>query len=66
MNFFVTFGQAHPLRDYWVKVIAKDEGEARRVVADVLGQKFAFVYLEKDFHPQYFPGGEVGEPIIGG
>ncbi len=62
MNFYVTFGQLHPLRDGYVVVSAASESEARLATFNVLGPKWAFLYPELP-NPARYPLGAVGRPI---
>jgi hypothetical protein len=71
-NFYVTFGQkyqreahkvlapAHP--DGWLRVVAKNEIEARMVVMKKIGYQWSFIYGEDEFlkMAEYFPRGELG------
>ena len=36
-SYFVTFGQYHPLRDFWIEIFAADEDHARRGVKHIFG-----------------------------
>lgn len=62
-KFFVTFGQAHPLKDNWIEVEADNEKEARELVFIMLGKFWAFMYDEKHMTPEYFPKGKVGNTL---
>lgn len=70
-NYYFTFGQAHYnnkgelMRNYWVRVKAKDYQTARQLFVDLftsihMPKKDAFVmqYEEEYFERKYFPGGE--------
>lgn len=70
-NYYFTFGQSHvqtdgtPMKDYWVRVIAKDYDDARRLFVERFSSicmpssdKWAFQYEEKDWNPEMFPRGE--------
>lgn len=71
-NFFITFGQqyshvghptwrpAHP--DGWLRVVARDEFEAREAAMRWLGPQWAFIYDEESFADSrhYYPKGELG------
>lgn len=65
--FYVSFGQQHPLRDHFVRVLATDSTTAREAVSEVFGNKWSMMYtpLEMEGRTTYFPKGEVGEPIQG-
>jgi len=57
-KFYVTFGQAHPLRDHW---------NARVLVIEVIGRKWSMMYDEAKTQEslfEFFPGGRVGH-ILG-
>ena len=64
-NFYITFGQkyhheehlagGHP--DGWFLIKALSYANARQKVFDTMGDKFAFMYSEKDFKKEYFPKG---------
>jgi hypothetical protein len=43
-TYYVTFGQSHPLRDNYITVRATSYDNARTVLFDVLGTKWAFIY----------------------
>ncbi len=62
MNFYVTFGQLHPLRDGYVVVSAPDMSAARAAAFAVLGPKWAFAYDQQP-SPARYPLGAVGRPI---
>lgn len=69
-EYYFTFGTAHrtidgyPLREYWVRVIAKSAKEARRSFMDwcelTTGKHdgWASQYSEDEFESVYFPRGE--------
>lgn len=59
--FCFTFGADHryyrghdllSLRNNYVKIVAPDEGEARKLMHCVRGSKWSFCYPEKVFEPQ--------------
>ena len=64
-NFYVTFGQkyhheehpagGHP--DGWFLVRAENEGDARKAVFNLMGDKWAFMYSEERFNKSFFPKG---------
>lgn len=68
-EYMVTFGQQyrsnpHPMVDYadpdgWLTVEAENAVEAREKTFKELGSSWAFMYLKKDFHHEYFPKGEL-------
>jgi hypothetical protein len=62
-NFYLTFGQAHPLKDGWVLVRAESYDVARTEVFEIFGAKFATLYKEEDFKSSYFPAGQIGYVI---
>lgn len=64
LKFFVTFGQLHPLRDGYVIIEASTYENARAVIFEVLGTKWAFIQNE-DTDMSSYPMGPVGRPIIG-
>ncbi len=65
-NFYLTIGQQyhyepHPLGlspDQFCRIIAPDELAARNYAFAACGSKWAFLYTEEEFHPEYFPEGE--------
>lgn len=70
-NYYFTFGTAHVtndgvrLQNYWVRVLAKNTGEARDKFVEQFTSiemespdKFAFQYNDQTFEPEYFPSGE--------
>ena len=61
MEFYVTFGQDHPLRHHYVIVRSISQDRARKAVFQVLGTKWAFLYNTRPWHPETL--GPVGEPI---
>ena len=63
MTFYVTFGQDHPLKDYWMEIKAATYDVARSIAMSALGTKFAFLYSEDKFDKAYFPGGKVGKTM---
>lgn len=62
-TFMVTFGQRHPLKDYWIEVEALDEQAARKTMLAVFGSNWAFIYEKEGFNSEYFPGGKVGKTL---
>ena len=64
MTFYLTFGQKSPLRNGWIEINAPDMEFARELAFDAFGEKFAFVYEEKNFDKRYFPAGQFGETMI--
>uniref|UniRef100_A0A6H1ZIR9 Uncharacterized protein n=1 Tax=viral metagenome TaxID=1070528 RepID=A0A6H1ZIR9_9ZZZZ len=63
MQFFLTFGQDHPLKDCWVEVAASSSSEARAKVFRIFGDKWAFLYSIEYFEPEYYPSGKVGRTL---
>jgi hypothetical protein len=70
-NYYFTFGQSHynnegdAMRNYWVRVVAADYMTARLMFINEFSSlnmprsdMWAFQYLETNFEPKYFPGGE--------
>jgi hypothetical protein len=53
------FPQAHP--DGWVEVEAPGYSEARKIIYENLGDKWAFMYREDQIRKEYFPLGKIGE-----
>jgi len=62
--FFLTFSTSHPLQNNWIEVLAPTYDKAREAIFDAFGGKWAFMYTEEDFKPDYFPGGKVGKTLI--
>lgn len=61
LKFYVTFGQGSPFRSgYWV-VWADDDLEARKKINRQFKNGWSMMYTEKDFKPEYFPEGQLGE-----
>lgn len=68
-NFYVTFGQqyrheGHPFSrkihpDGYLKIEAVDYATARAEVFQLIGSRWAFMYNEESFEPEYFPRGEI-------
>lgn len=61
---YFTFGQSHfcpetgtPLKDYWIEINNKTSNEARQIMFDNFGDKWAFQYDRNNFKPFYFPKG---------
>ena len=63
-TFAVTFGQLHPLKDYWIEVEADNEGEARKALFIILGNRWAFIYPMDTFKPEGYLEGKIGRTII--
>jgi hypothetical protein len=61
MEFYVTFGQDHPLRHHYVIARGATYDRARRAVFQILGPKWAFMYDSRPWDPELL--GAVGEPI---
>lgn len=69
-NYFLTFGQlyrteehpqfedAHP--DGWVRIIAKDDEDAREAAWMKFGENYSMLYQADAFKPDSFPRGEIG------
>lgn len=66
-NYYFTFGQTHlnpdtdePMKDYWIRIKAQYESEARAEMMRLFGTKWAFQYTEKQFRgmKEIFPKGE--------
>jgi len=55
--------QYHPLRDYYITVVAEDKEQARLAVVRCFGIKWAGLRSEEDFDVEFFPGGEVGAEL---
>jgi hypothetical protein len=64
MEYYVSFGQLHPLRDGYVVVIASSYENARTAVIAVLGNKWASLNTS-DTDMSLYPAGQIGRPIIG-
>jgi len=62
-RYYITFGQRSPFRDGYVLIEAYEYSQARRAAIETLGQKWAFIYLEKDFDHQFYPAGQLGRTI---
>lgn len=68
-KFFLTFGvqyrhEQHPFwagahPDGWLTVMAPDEDAARRLIRPYIGNRYAFIYEESRFKPEYHPLGEL-------
>ena len=65
-NFYLTFGQSHAHsvsgrtfdKDCVAVIKAQDEGEARKIAFDTLGDKWCFLYDKKeDVGMQYYSRG---------
>lgn len=64
MNFYFTFGQIHKhsdtgeeMKDYYIKIRADNARNARQIMFDNFGNKWAFMYEPENFHPEYYPKG---------
>lgn len=70
-SFYFTFGQAHvnnkgePMKDYWVRVEARDAAEAHNMFVKFFGDpylprraQYSSSYTKVTFSAKYFPGGE--------
>lgn len=64
MNFYVTFGQKHPLRNGYVVVIASNYEQARKATFDVFGNKWAMLN-DEGFDNGLYTAGQFGLPLIG-
>ena len=62
-TFYFTFGQDHPLRDFWIEIEALNGEIAREKMVEHFGAKWAFQYEEANFIPVYFPGGRAGRVV---
>jgi hypothetical protein len=59
-NYYFTFGQKHPLKDHWVRIVAPNESLARKTMFEIFGDKWAFSYPGDKFPKEAFPKGEIG------
>ena len=64
-NYYFTFGQIHVhpqtgilMKDHWVRIVAHNIPEARKIMCENYSNKWAFQYDETNFRDSYFPGGE--------
>ena len=64
LNWYVTFGQKHPLKDAYVIVEASSYSNARNAVFDVLGSHWCFLNNNPP-KEEYAPDGCVGNVIRG-
>lgn len=58
-NFYLTFGQNHPLKDGYVRIKAESEKLARQKAIENYAQKWSGLYTDANWDPSYFPNGEV-------
>ncbi len=62
MNFYISFGQAHPLKNGLVKIVAENGQDARAAAVEHFG-KWSMIYPEEDLTAkeisEYFPAGIV-------
>lgn len=60
MNFYISFGKSHPLKNGLVKIVAEN-GQAARAVAEEHFGKWSMIYPEKDLTAneisEFFPAG---------
>jgi hypothetical protein len=66
MKFYLTFGQQSPFRNGWVEVEADSYEEARKLVHNVFGAHWSFLYGEEGFNERvkaFFPSGKLGETM---
>lgn len=63
-TFYLTFGQKYPWRNGYCEVVAPDIETARQLVCDIFGEKWASLYSEEDWKPEFYPQGKLGETII--
>lgn len=59
-TYYFTFGQSHPLRDYWIEITAPSGKLARERMVESFGTKWASQYEDADWKPENFPGGRAG------
>ena len=53
MKYFFTFGTGQQHANHYVEITAKDEDEARDMMVDKFGRKWAFVYPSHDKMTDY-------------
>lgn len=65
MDYYFTFGLSHkhpltkePMKDYYVRVKAKNYGRARNAFVKKYGIKWAFQYTRGEFNFSHFNKGE--------
>lgn len=59
-KFYFTFMQSqYALKDYYIVIEAQTEDIARAIMVDHFGQKWASSYKHGNFHPFYFPKGQL-------
>jgi hypothetical protein len=61
-TFYATFGQAHTdngvqMKDYYVRIVAADMNIASKAMMERFGDKWANIYGEEAFNPQWFHNG---------
>lgn len=63
-KYYLTFGQAHPLRNGYVEVVGRTEELASRKAFEIFGPHFGFIRPEnvKD-QKKFFPHGKFGETL---
>lgn len=62
-TFYVTFGR-RGLQDGWVRLHARDEGQAREFCRDEYGGVWSGIYTEAEWDPKYFPAGQIAVILI--
>lgn len=62
-SYYFTFGQDHPLQDWWLEIQAPTYWLAREKMVKMHGSKWASQYEDVDFEPKLFPRGRFGEVI---
>lgn len=60
--FYITFGQASPLKDGYILVQAPDELFARRYASQY--PYWCGCYTEDNFEPILFPAGQLGDTVV--
>jgi hypothetical protein len=61
----MTFGASHPLANCCIMVRATDMAKARKVCFETFANKWSMLYADCDFDPSWYPGGIVGNILLG-
>lgn len=64
-TFYLTFGNKYPWRNGWVEVEAVNYEMARKIVNEIFGSQWAWLYKEGEFKTlkNNFPAGKLGETV---
>ena len=62
-TFYLTFGSKYPWKRGWVEVRAVNYQMAKKLVVEVFGDKWAWLFSDVEFKKEEFPAGKIGDTM---